>query len=344
LDLGWLWNDIAEWLHVAGRTLRHWCRQLLDLFKPPVPLGRPRDRSPRDIRNEVIHFLDEFGPGVGVPSLHDCFPTLTRGELDELLKRYRRVWRQRHRVPLHVLHWPVPGRVWAIDYAEAPAPIEGRFDYLLAVRDLATGMQLLWQPVAAATGANAALALRSLFAVHGTPLVLKSDNGSHFTADAVQALLREAKVACLFSPPHWPRYNGAIEAGIGSMKQRSEAYAARAGHPGSWTWDHVAGAFAEANSIARPPLLDGASPEDAWSVRTRVTPDERDAFAARVEAHRNNEIRQHNACEINDDGVWSQREMARKAIRHALEERGYLHYQRRRILPQIPKPKAARIA
>ncbi|HKB06307.1 MAG TPA: hypothetical protein VKD90_29195, partial [Gemmataceae bacterium] len=75
----------------------------------------------------------------------------SRAELTNLLRRYRRVWRERNRQPLCVLCWPVPGRVWAIDFAEPPTPVDGRFGYLLAARDLASGMPLVWRPVAAAT-------------------------------------------------------------------------------------------------------------------------------------------------------------------------------------------------
>jgi putative transposase len=149
--------------------------------------------------------------------LKECFPDMLHAEQEDLLRRYRRVWRERHRIPLRVLHWPEPGRVWAIDFAEAPMLIDGRFPYLFAVRDLASGMSLLWQPVEHATGANAAAMLATLFAVHGAPLVLKSDNGSPFGEASVQALLRKWNVASLFSPPHWPRSNGAVEAGIGSL-------------------------------------------------------------------------------------------------------------------------------
>ncbi len=342
-DLGWLWRDVADLFHVAGRTLRQWCHDLLDRLRPACPLGRPRLRSPRDQRNEVIHFLDEFGPGLGVPTLRDCFPTMSRAELDEMHKRYRLVWRERHRVPLRVLHWPVAGRVWAIDYTQPPQPINGAFDSLLAVRDLATGLQLLWQPVEAATGDHAARALESLFATYGPPLVLKSDNGSHFTGAAVQDLLHGFQVECLFSPPHWPRYNGAIEAGIGALKERTEARAARAGHPGYWTWDDTSGALLEANTLSLNGS-NGTSPDQAWQQRTPIPIYERDAFSASVQAHLAAEKREQSPCEAATNGVWSEREMARKAIRLTLEERGYLHYTRRRILPPIPRPKVARIS
>ena len=39
------------------------------------------------------------------------------------------------------------GTVWAVDFAQAPQPIDGVYPYLLAVRDLASSKQLLWLPV-----------------------------------------------------------------------------------------------------------------------------------------------------------------------------------------------------
>jgi transposase InsO family protein len=306
---------------------------LLDRVWAACPLGRPVVRSPRDERNEVIHFLDEFGPQVGVPTLRECFPAMSRAELDDFLKRYRRVWREQHREPLHILQWPIAGRVWAIDFTEPPTPIDGVHGYLLAVRDLATGMPLLWRPCDAATAANAAGALAGLFVEHGPPLVLKSDNGSHFTGGDFPALLVAHRVEHLLSPPHWPRYNGAVEAGIHALKDRTAARAARAGHPGSWTWDDTAGALVEAAELARPHGRNGPSPVASWQARIPILADERATFAATVE--------RQIACETPVEGVWSEREMARVAIRHALEECGYLQYRRRRILPPISGPKVA---
>lgn len=339
-DLGWVWRHVADLFHVAGRTLRQWRH---DLLKPFRSLGRPRLRSSRDDRNDVIRFLDEFGPGVGVPSLRECFPAMPRVELDDLLTRYRRVWRERHRVPLRVLTWPVAGRVWAVDYAEAPSHVDGRSSHLLAVRDLASGMQLLWQPVEAATGENAARALATLFATYGPPLALKSDNGSHFTCDLVQDLLRANRVECLFSPPHWPRFNGAIEAGIHSLKDRTAAHAARAGHPEFWTSDDAFAARDEMNAFARPHGPGEPSPDQAWNARTRISDCERNTFAASVARWQATEKSRVAPCEPDGNGVWSHRAMARSAIRHALEECGYLLYQRRSILPPIPRHKAAGI-
>jgi transposase InsO family protein len=333
LGRGWAWGRIADLFRVAGRTLRHWCLRLLDHLRPACPLGRPAERSSRAARNDVIHLLDELGPRVGLPTLRECFPALSRAELEDLLGRYRRVWRERNRQPLRVLHWPVPGRVWAIDFAEPPQPVDGRDGYLLAVRDLASGMPLLWRPVEAATATQARDALAGLFAEHGAPLALKSDNGSHFTGGVIADLLAAHRVEHLLSPPHWPRYNGAIEAGIGALKDRTADRAARAGRPGHWTWEDAAGAVAEAAELARPHGLGGPSPAVMWETRTPIMSAERECFTA--------VIARQIACGEVPGGVWSEREVARTAIRHALEECGYLQYRRRRILPPITGPKAA---
>jgi transposase InsO family protein len=328
---------VARLFERSTRTLQRWCR--LDAAQPPPNRGRPVVHSPREDRNAFLHVLDEYGPGVGLPTLKECFPDMLRAEQADLLRRYRRVWRERHRIPLRVLHWSEPGRVWAIDFAEAPVPIDDRFPYLLAVRDLASGMSLLWQPIERATAANAAALLATLFALHGAPLVLKSDNGSPFGEASVQELLRMSNVAHLFSPPHWPRYNGAVEAGIGSLKARTDACAARHGRPGLWTWDDAAAAMLEANLFARPRGERGPSPEAFWKLRSPITATERDRFTASVSRQMDLRNPAAGSCEAGESELQSMRRLAREAIRLALEECGYLTYTRRRIPPPIPRRK-----
>lgn len=74
-----------------------------------------------------------------------------------------------------------------------------------------------------------------LFLAYGAPWILKSDNGPAFRADALKGFLRPWGVFSLFSPPHTPSYNGAIEAAIGSLKTRTQRLATVAGHPELWT-------------------------------------------------------------------------------------------------------------
>jgi transposase InsO family protein len=328
--VGWPWSRVAGCFRITDRTLRRWRRR-----RVPVLLGRPIRRSPRDARNAVIHFLDERGPHVGVPTLRACFPGMGRAELTDLVCRYRRVRRRRNRMPLRVLSWPVVGSVWAIDFTGPRPAVEGRYPYLLAVRDLASGYQLLWRPVGAATAEVARDALAALFAEHGPPLVVKCDNGPPFTAVAVEELLARSGVVALVSPPYWPRYNGSVEAGIGSLKDRTDARAARAGRAGQWAWDDAAGACAEANALSRPRGASGPTPDELWSARRPITSEERAAFGAAADEARRAQQTVAESCAEGAAVVRSVRAMARCAIRLALEGCGYLHYTRRSIPPPL---------
>jgi transposase InsO family protein len=207
---------------------------------------------------------------------------MARREIQAMLRRYRRVWRLRNL--LQVLDWRRPGSVWAVDFAEPPQPIEGCYPYLLAVRDLASGCQLLWLPIADETAATAIAGLRALFQQHGPPMVLKSDNGSAFIDRDFRALLKANEVAHLRSPPETPEYNGSCEAGIGSMKTRTHYEAARHGRPGAWTCDDAEGARLQANQTGRPWGPTGPTPDEGWAQRRSIGAEEHSAFAALVRA------------------------------------------------------------
>ena len=333
----------ADLLHLAPRTLRHWQQQARTDALRVQALGRPVLRAPVADRQEVLELLQDLGLGVGLPTLRDSFPDICRAELEDLLRRYRRLCRQRYYQTLQVLHWTQPSSVWAIDYTEAPQPIDGLERYLLAVRDLASGQQLLWLPVARPTAQETVLALSGLFVMHGAPLVLKSDNGPAFIAEATQALLASAGVIPLLSPPYMPRYNGAIEAGIGSLKTRTERHAARAGHPGDWSSDDVAAAQAEANALSRPHGADQPAPEQIWQARRRLSAVERVLFQETVARLRDEESARVGLATDGSPDTRKARRVERVAIRRALGEHGLLLFSRRRIPLPIRKRKTASI-
>jgi len=337
---GWSWNRIAGLIGLAERTLRDWRRGFLRNFLKPLALGRPTRRATPEQRNEVSRLLDELGPGIGVPSLREIFPEMARAELEDLVRRYRRVFRKRHRQCLAVLHWTRPGAVWAVDFHGPRDPVDGTCPYLLAVRDLASGKQLLWRPTPDMTAATAVAALTSLFIAHGAPLVLKSDNGSAFIDGRTQELLARFGTIGLFSPARTPSYNGSIEAGIGSLTSRTEQHAARHGRPGYWTFDDAEAARLEANATARPfgPL--GPSPEQRWSTRAPIAAEEREAFAATIARRLQEQDHDHGLAYEN---AASRRVAERPAIRHALVEHGYLYITRRRIPLPISSKKTADI-
>lgn len=340
-DLGFGQDEVAQRLGVSARTLRHWHAKYRQDTDALALLGRPPADSGPEQQQALLQHLNEVGPGVGVPALRGQFPALARAELDAFLKCYRALWRAQHPRRLHVLRWLRPGTVWAIDFAEAPSAIDGRESYLLAVRDLASGQQLLWRPVPALTADVVRAELLPLFLACGAPWVLKSDNGPAFRADSTKRFLTRWQVCALFSPPHTPSYNGSIEAAIGSLKTRTQKLAEGAAHPQRWTSAVVETARRLANETARPRRLHGASPEEVWSNRPRLTTEDRDRFQATVRRLQAETWLAQGSLPDGAASHWDQAAVDRIALRRALVAHDLLLFRRRSIPPGIERPKAA---
>jgi transposase InsO family protein len=331
-------KEAAECLWLCPRTLRQWCYDgQTDQGQAPL-LGRPLLGASAEQRTAVGDWLRQKGLVIGVPRLCRQFPDVARAELAEVLAGYRAELRHEQWRSVRVLHWQAPGRVWAIDFAEPSLlkatcslpPIDAKYPYLLAVRDLASGYQLAWLPVAQADAATVQMVLKELFALHGAPLVLKADNGGPFRADETKAFLERAGIFGLFSPPACPGYNGSIEAAIGSLKKRTQAEACRCGHPGIWTSADVEAARTQGNG-SHPLRHNGRTPTAVWNARTEITMAERFRFALAVESQ-HERARQELGI---DQGAcldhWQEGKVDRKAIERALVEHDYLLFTRRRI-------------
>jgi hypothetical protein len=183
--------------------------------------------------------------------------------------------------------------------------------------------------------------LALLFALHGAPWILKTDNGSAFIADVMRWFLRDANVHQLFSPPRCPSYNGSIEASIGALKRRSQLQSEHAGQPGLWTSDHLAAARNQANAATRPRRLHGQTPQQAWDARAPLTAEQRDAFAATL-AQCQTEARLERP--LHPDQPLTRAQQAaldRVAFSRALVAHDLLLFRRRRIPPKITRPKLA---
>ena len=76
---------------------------------PAIPAWPTTLATTPQQRNEVIRLIDELGPGIGLPTLRLEFTGMAQAELEDILRRYRRVWRKRNQRPIRVLHWTRPG-------------------------------------------------------------------------------------------------------------------------------------------------------------------------------------------------------------------------------------------
>ena len=343
--LGFSQRDAADRLKLKPGTLAAWQRGWQEDRLAIEPVGRPARDSDRDTRQLMIALFHLVGPGIGVPCLRAFFPDASKGELEYMLARYRRVHLRRNKVVLHVLRWHSPGAVWAIDFHKPERPVDSIYPYVFIVRDLASGKHLLSLPVPSRELQHVIAALSALFLHLGPPLALKSDcefDTSRFTAaaeDSNQArillarLLNEHCVFHLLSPPYTPEYNAAVEAGIGSFQTRAHHEAARHGHVGEWNCDDVEAARLQANELARPWGHLADTPDIAWVTRSQIGADVRAAFSASVQQFESEERlqRQQPLFEGIPLGPKDEKSCRRVAISRALVAHGFLSFRRRRI-------------
>lgn len=130
----------------------------------------------------------------------------------------RRVVRKRvRRVRPARLQAAYPGHIWAYDFVE-DALADGTPLRILTVMDEFTREGLALD-VALTTSAERVIGvLTALFAQHGAPAHLRSDNGAEFVAIAVQTWLAQCGVQTLYIDPGKPWQNGKEERVGGTVR------------------------------------------------------------------------------------------------------------------------------
>jgi len=327
----WTQAAVASTLRLSERTLFEWVASWQEEKLSPDSRGRPRKGASREDQARILGLLWVLGPSTGSEMLRPYIPGVGRRELRRLLSRTRKQWRRLRRAGALALLWKRPGAVWAMDFTEPPAPIEGRYGYLLLVRDLSSGATLLALPCEDETAKTAMDALGSLFLEHGAPLVLKADNGAAFIAQDLRALCGARGVTLLYSPPYYPAYNGSCEAGGGSIKTRAHHLAARQGRPGEWTLDDVEGARLQANETGRPHGASAPVPGERWKERPPISDLERGLFVEAVAKRLLVEQAERGFTAEHEPDKHELASCTRAAIARTLCEHGILEFRTRRV-------------
>lgn len=314
-------------LDVRAHTLRGWLRRRALGTLVARPLGRPPwGRDPATLR-QVRELAREAGPEVSVRYIRERLAWVPRAVVEGEVRSWKREVRKESRAKLEHLEWVGAGRVWSCDWTAPGMPVDGAFNEILAMRDLPSRKTLDSLPCAGRSSALAAQRAEGLFLAHGAPLVMKIDGGAEFKAAPFADLLTRHQVTPLVSPGYYPQYNGAIEAGIGSLKTHAFHEAARNGRAAHWTCDDVEAGRMKANETSRPLGPNGPSPDALWDARSRISRRERRAFLKVLEGERRRLAQEHGACRNEREKKADERH----AVQNALERCGYLTVARRRV-------------
>ncbi len=335
-------SEAAGRVGLCPPTVRAWERGWRKNRLAIKPRGRKLKVTERWMKECILAVYYLAGPGIGLPTLRSLFPGAPKRDLEDMLQRFRAADLHKGGYMLHALRWWKAGSIWAVDHLEPPKPVDNIYPYVLAVRDLASGYQLLALPVMTKNATEVAAALAALFIEHGAPLVLKSDGG--FDAEVIAKLLAQNRVLHLLSPYYYPKYNGSIEAGIGSLQVRAHHEAARHEHPGEWSCDDVEAARLQANEWARPWGYKAESPLEAWMQRAPLTDMDRIALQHQVDLAEPEVRQEMGILPLLEGSKRDERAVKRTAITRALVQRGFLSIRRSLFTQPIKRPLWSRIS
>lgn len=326
--------EVAAELWLSESTLRAWRADLRRRRLQALPRGRPHLKIPRDKRQEVIRYIHKNRyRSLTLASLRRRFPGVSREILSSFLERWKYAWARR-RAGAEELSWTVPGEVWTADYTESDFPIDGIYRYVLVVKDLGSGFVLAAVPARSESTKVFVETLARLFFWLGAPLVLKTDNGSAFRARMSRRLLARSGVLQLLSPPYYPRYNGAIEASIGALKERIMDAAFEEGDAFRWTASALREAVRIGNDSPKWNAKD-ATPSVLFQSRAGVSRTRRAAFIHSFRCLRAEERLRRSLLPEARPNNSVRAAIVRSAIRRALEACGILVVSRRRISPGV---------
>ena len=128
--------------------------------------------------------------------------------------------RSRHSPPKVLLHpWDFPSGPWEQVHVDYAGPFINK-TIIILVDAYSKWLKVI--PVSAATS-NVIEHLHMIFATHGLPKVLVTDNGSQFTSAKFKIFTQRNGVHHFFSAPYPPARNGLAERAVQSFKEHMKS-------------------------------------------------------------------------------------------------------------------------
>ena len=112
--------------------------------------------------------------------------------------------------------WIWPTRPWQRIHVDFAGPFNGQM-FLLVLDAKSKWIEVF--PMSSTTASTTIRALRFLFATHGLPEVIVSDNGPQFVAQEMNDFLKSNGIRHCLSSPYHPASNGEVERAVRTFKE-----------------------------------------------------------------------------------------------------------------------------
>ena len=174
---------------------------------------------PSQGREAVLAELHETHPGIvrmkNLARSYVWWPNITE-DLETRVRSCTECQNERPspaKAPLHPWEWPT--EPWSQIHLDYAGPFEGKM--LLVLVD-AHSKWLDVIPARSATSTVTIEKLRTIFATHGIPRKIVTDNGSVFTSDEFSTFMKKNGIVHTLTSPYHPASNGLAERGVQTFK------------------------------------------------------------------------------------------------------------------------------
>lgn len=173
---------------------------------------------PKTLQNPVLEELHTNHLGIvkmkSVGRNHFWWPNLDK-EIEQVVANCMACKTQSAMPATRCNMWEWPTNPWHRIHVDFAGPFENRM-YLLVIDAHSKWLEVIHMK--STTSESTVNALRKLFASHGLPLVLVSDNGPQFTSADFQKFMQHCGIKHILNSPFHPSSNGEIERAVKTFK------------------------------------------------------------------------------------------------------------------------------
>ncbi|XP_039590611.1 uncharacterized protein K02A2.6-like [Polypterus senegalus] len=170
-------------------------------------------------REDVLKLLHDSHPGIvhmkALARSYVWWPGMD-GQIEKAVKCCRTCQQSRHapsRAPLHPWEWPA--KAWSRIHIDFGGPFQGKVFFIL----VDSHSKWLEVSLLRSMSANAAIdTLRLIFATHGLPDIIVSDNGAAFTSVEFKEFTERNGIRHVTTAPYHPSSNGQAERMVQTTK------------------------------------------------------------------------------------------------------------------------------
>ena len=179
---------------------------------------------PTKLQNRVLAELHTSHPGIvkmkSLARKHVWWPGIDR-EIEDLVRGCPSWQSLQNKPPVITLHpWNWPTRPWQRVHVDFAGPFLGRMFLIVMVANSKWPEVV---PMSTTTAEKTIGELRKLFAAHGLPEQLVSDNGAQFTSQEFEEFLKANGIKHIRSAPYHPATNGEAERFVQTFKHAMKA-------------------------------------------------------------------------------------------------------------------------